>query len=182
MATNERQVIIVSGSPGAGKTTLARRLATELGFALIAKDDLKETLFDALEGPVGDLAFSRKTGGAALELLWMLAERCPKVILESNFRREGEWDRALFSKLTGAVVEVFCDCPEEECIRRYNERADGPDRHPAHIGHAPPNMYAECGQPFTDGPIVRVDTSREVDVTAVAERVTQALAELGQRS
>jgi len=38
------QVVFVSGSPGAGKTSLAVPLAAELGFALVCKDKIKETL------------------------------------------------------------------------------------------------------------------------------------------
>jgi predicted kinase len=39
--------------PGAGKTTLARPLAAALGFALLSKDHIKETLHDALPRPDG---------------------------------------------------------------------------------------------------------------------------------
>jgi hypothetical protein len=81
------QIVIVSGAPsGAGKTTLAKPLADALGFSLIAKDDIKETMFDALDGPPEDRAYSRSIGGASMALLWMLATRCPKVVLEANFR------------------------------------------------------------------------------------------------
>jgi predicted kinase len=41
-------VVLVSGVPGAGKSTLAGPLAAELGFALLAKDTIKEVLADAL--------------------------------------------------------------------------------------------------------------------------------------
>ncbi|HEY1641760.1 MAG TPA: AAA family ATPase [Streptosporangiaceae bacterium] len=43
-----RRVVLVSGAPGAGKSTLAGPLAAELGFALLTKDRIKETLHDAL--------------------------------------------------------------------------------------------------------------------------------------
>src|SRR4051812_24933063 len=41
-------IVLVSGAPGAGKTTLARPLAAALGFALLSKDHIKETLRDAM--------------------------------------------------------------------------------------------------------------------------------------
>ena len=39
-----RLMVLVTGAPGSGKTTLAGPLATELGFALLAKDRIKESL------------------------------------------------------------------------------------------------------------------------------------------
>lgn len=81
-----RGVVIVSGPPAAGKSTLADPLAAELGFTLIAKDRIKETLHDAL-GWVADidLAWSQRLGAAAMELLWALALGAPAVVLEANF-------------------------------------------------------------------------------------------------
>src|SRR5580693_3528843 len=43
-----RQVVLVSGIPAAGKSAIAGPLAAELGFALLGKDQIKETLADAL--------------------------------------------------------------------------------------------------------------------------------------
>jgi predicted kinase len=86
MQDSGRQVVFVSGAPGAGKTSLAIPLAAELGFALICKDKLKETLHDALGAPRPDLAWSRKLGAAAMELLWALAADAPSVVVEANFR------------------------------------------------------------------------------------------------
>ena len=74
-----RRLVYVSGAPGAGKSSLAGPLAAELGFTLITKDTLKETLHDALGAPEPDLAWSRRLGGAAMELLWRLAVDVPAV-------------------------------------------------------------------------------------------------------
>ncbi|MFI5047427.1 MAG: AAA family ATPase [Acidimicrobiia bacterium] len=82
------EIVLVSGAPGSGKTTLAVPLAERLGFALVAKDDIKEAIFDSLGGEAGNLTESQRYGAAAMELLWMLARRCPQVVLESNFRPE----------------------------------------------------------------------------------------------
>jgi len=71
-----RSLVLVSGPPGAGKTTIAGPLAAGLGFALLAKDRIKETLHDAL-GQQADLAWSQRLGGASMELLWALAADAP---------------------------------------------------------------------------------------------------------
>jgi broad-specificity NMP kinase len=40
--------VVISGLPGTGKTTIAEPLAAALGYVFIAKDDIEETLYDAL--------------------------------------------------------------------------------------------------------------------------------------
>ena len=66
-----RRLVYVSGAPGAGKSSLAGPLAAELGYALITKDTIKETLHDALGAPEPDLAWSRRLtalGGRPVEV------------------------------------------------------------------------------------------------------------------
>jgi predicted kinase len=48
--TDSRRLVYVSGAPGSGKTSLAVPLAAELGYTLLIKDRIKETLHN---GPVG---------------------------------------------------------------------------------------------------------------------------------
>jgi len=91
-AKTSRKILLVSGPPGAGKTTLARPLAGALGFAFISKDYIKETLFDVLGGTAGNLAYSKTIGGCAMELLWVLAENCLNVVLEANFRYRSAYE------------------------------------------------------------------------------------------
>lgn len=43
-------VLVITGAPGSGKSTLATRLAAELELPLVAKDDVKEALFEVRPG------------------------------------------------------------------------------------------------------------------------------------
>ena len=167
-----RRVVLVSGAPGVGKTTTAEPLAAMLGFALISKDHIKETLFDALNGKPGDLAYSRQIGGAAMEILWALAERCPQVVLEANFRPHSDYERSRISALEGQIVEVYCHCPREEIKRRFATRAQTEMRHPTHVlTTLPSELLDEYDGPIGIGTLIAVDTSTPVDVPSLLERI-----------
>ncbi|MEM8532477.1 MAG: AAA family ATPase [Chloroflexota bacterium] len=167
-----RRVVLVSGAPGVGKTTIAEPLAAMLGFALISKDHIKETLFDTLNGKQGDLAYSRQLGGAAMELLWSLAARCPQVVLEANFRPHSDYERSRISALEGQIVEVYCYCPREEIKRRFATRAQTGARHPTHIlTTLSSELLDEYDGPIGIGKVVEVDTSTPMDIPRLVERI-----------
>ena len=45
---SKRFILLVSGAPASGKSTLARALAQIFAYPLISKDTIKESLFDSL--------------------------------------------------------------------------------------------------------------------------------------
>lgn len=126
------KVVMISGAPGSGKTTLAKALAAKLNFALLSKDIIKETLFDNLGKENSDLSETRNIGGAAMELLWKLAGHCPQVIIEANFRPASAYEISKIEALNCQLIEIYCRCSPEEAMRRFAERADVSNHHPAH--------------------------------------------------
>jgi predicted kinase len=166
-----RKLIYVSGAPGSGKSTLAVPLAAELGYALLTKDRIKETLHDALGVPEPDRAWSRRLGAAAMELLWALAADAPAVVIEANFRPDHEYELDRIRELAAHPVEVHCACPPELAVQRYNARAT----HPVHVVTTLDlDAMAEYDRPVGIGSLVTIDTTAPVDVRAVGDRVRDA--------
>jgi predicted kinase len=167
----QRRIVVVSGSPGAGKTTIAVPLARLLGLPLICKDDVKESLIDALGDQDGDMAWSRKVGGAAWDVLWKLAERAPAAVLEANFRPRSAYERDRLLRLDARIVEVYCRCPAEVAMRRFHDRSQ--TAHPAHpLRDLTPEHAAEFDRPIGLGAVIEIDTTRPVDMEALAAQVT----------
>ena len=168
----DREIVVVSGAPGSGKTTLAAVLAPALQMPRIGKDLIKESLWDTLDPPKGDRQWSRQLGGAAMEVLWTLAALSPRVLIEANFRPHSDYERGKLASLSSRIVEVYCWCPSDVARQRFESRGTDPTHHPAHVDSTlDPELLAEFDQPMGLGNLIRVDTTLPVDVTALAEMI-----------
>jgi predicted kinase len=67
------RLIIICGLPGSGKTMLAESLSKHLKRPLLAKDAIKEQLYDELE--LRTLEDSKKIGKVSMDLLYNMAEK-----------------------------------------------------------------------------------------------------------
>jgi predicted kinase len=123
-------VVVVTGPPAAGKTTIARGIAQRLRLPLIAKDTIKEALFESLG--TGDLDWSQRLGAATYATMEALLKDTissgANVILEANFSRGSEIERRL-APLRARFVQIHCNAPLETLLERYGRR----ERHPGHV-------------------------------------------------
>ena len=162
-------LIIVSGPPASGKTTIASRIALEFGLPSISKDQIKETLFDTLG--IGDRDWSMKLGLASVVLMFKVIETQleagKSLVAEANFYTE--FDTPRFRDLKASyefnLVQVHCVAHTEVLLSRYRERWNTGARHPGHIDHNRTDdlergLAEAVWQPMTiDGRTVSVDTS-----------------------
>jgi AAA domain-containing protein len=68
-------LVVVSGAPGTGKSTVAAAVAGALRWPLISLDPVKEALADVLG--LGDENWSDRMGDAAAEVVFRLSARFP---------------------------------------------------------------------------------------------------------
>ena len=180
-------VVIVSGPPCAGKSTIARRIAERFSFPLAGKDMFKELLFDTLGWQ--DRAWSRKLGFASIELLFQFLEAQLRArrscIVESNFRPEYTTDRLL--DLQGRygfrLVQIQCVTQGDVLYARFKQRADSGERHPGHCDHATfeelrPQLLLGRMEPLDIGGVpIEIDTTDfgALDLDATLDRVARAI-------
>jgi predicted kinase len=131
--TRERPLlIVVSGAPATGKTTLARRLSEALSLPLLAKDDFREILADAFgaRSPAESRALIPATFAVYLAVLERLLTAGVGAIAEGNFFRGlAEDDLRPFLAHARAVV-IHCHTDHDLSVRRFIERHERPGRHP----------------------------------------------------
>ena len=167
-------LVVVTGPPAAGKTTVAREFATRLRLPLIAKDTIKEALFDGLG--TGDLAWSQRLGPPTFGVMLALAEDSleagASLVLEANFQCGSEVEARL-AALPARFVQVHCSAPLEVLVERYASR----DRHPGHVDSERIDALREAVESRRHNPLdlpgetIRIDTTGPVDLEAVVARV-----------
>lgn len=132
-------LIIISGPPCTGKSTLGKKIAKEFKLPFISKDDIKESLFNDLGH--SDREWSTKLGIAAYTILHHIIETLlsSKVsfIAESNFKPEFENERFLNLKKKYGFepIQIMCHADGEILFERFKKRTESGERHPGHVDH-----------------------------------------------
>jgi predicted kinase len=160
-------LIVVCGAPATGKTTLARRLASNLRSPLLEKDATKESLADTIGTP--DRDHSRRLGFASTRLLYDLATSVLRhgtsLLVECNFDRSFASADLERISTTSRVQIVQCWSDRETIVRRYRDRFLTGERHGVHFDlEALPGLIARLDRGAYDlstlgYPAITVDTT-----------------------
>lgn len=196
-----RYCILVTGIPASGKSTLAEKLADELGCPWFSKDKIKEILFDTVG--FQSRGEKNKLGLAGMEILYYAAEQCMKqgqlFILENNFEtvsREGLLK--LLDQYCYTAVTLRLTGDYQALYQRFSERDVSPDRHFGHVTNTcyPPkdgetediNRLSYEGYVYgiehrgmdkfrANGPCIEVDTTdfAKVDMEKIVKELREAV-------
>jgi predicted kinase len=182
-------LVIATGPPASGKTTLGRALAARLNMPFLYKDGIKEALFDTLGW--SDREWSRRLGIATYALLFHLLEMELAVgrslVVESNFDavRAGPAFLALRERYGFRPIQVCCVAEGAVLLERVRMRATSGERHPGHVelssmAELEPVLLRGRLDPLPlHGPIIEVDNTdfAKVYVEAITREVLVKLGE-----
>lgn len=177
------KVIVISGPPASGKTTLGKKLAAELHIPFFGRDDFKELLFDNLG--YHDREYSRQLGSASFALLFYCCDALFQTgvdcIVETTFHprdidRFEEWKKKYGTKF----LQIACFADPKILIERFSARVENGERHPGHVDHLNIESYKknlEEGHPSAQFQIgkepISVDTTdfEKVDFESLLEKI-----------
>jgi predicted kinase len=168
-------LVLVTGLPGSGKTTLAAPLAAKLDLPLIAKDRFKELLFDVLG--TGDLEWSRRIGQAAIMLQYDAMATIKSAVVDSALWTG--FSEPEIEALGLPVVQLYCQCPFEVARGRFFSRVEQGHRHRGYREDQMTYDHYERFRPLVNplrlkAPLVCADTTAPIDVDATAAALRAA--------
>jgi len=127
-------VVMISGVPGSGKTTLGWELSRRLHVPFVSRDDIKTGLHvtHRSSDPTEVWRFASTAFELFYEVTSMYLRADVSVVVEAAFHVErSEPDLARLAEL-GSCIHIAMTTPTEVCLRRYRARAEAGRRHPAH--------------------------------------------------
>lgn len=189
MKNKQPKLIIVTGRPASGKSTLAKWLSQELELPLVSKDNIREILFERLGWK--DRPWAQLLGRASVDLMFYFADAelgvGNSIIMDNSFHPPISTPRFqdLKEKFDAGSVQIICHSTKEILFERFKARAKTGNRHP---GHGDNDVLDELYKYLADekpqildigGLVIEVDTTdfEKIDYQGILKQVNSFLVE-----
>jgi predicted kinase len=159
-------LVVISGPPGAGKTTLAHRVARAAGCPAICRDEIKEGMVHAARGPGPGDELSVRTLSAFFGALELLLRAGVTTVAEAAFQ-DRLWRPGLEPLRGVAQIRiVHCTVDADVAFQRQLRRKED---NPLRQAHADPGAdeaaehalrYKVFDRVSVDAPWIEVNTTR----------------------
>ncbi len=133
-ATSNPYVVVISGMPGSGKTTLGWELSRRLHVPFLSRDDIKTGLHVTHRSDDPDEVW--RFAERAFEVFYGAATSYlnagVSIVIEAAFHSERSQADLAALAAHATLVHIAVETPTDVSLRRYRERAEAGQRHPAH--------------------------------------------------
>ncbi len=162
-------IIIITGRPAAGKSTLAKWLSKELQFPLVSKDAIREEFFDRLGWK--DREWAQLLGKASVDMMFYFARANlgvgHSIIMDNSFDPQvsNTGFQDLKNQYNANSIQIICDAEGDVLFERFKTRFESGNRHPGHGDETVLNglqqFLAGDYSSFLDigGSVIKVDTT-----------------------
>jgi predicted kinase len=183
MKRQHPKLIIMTGRPAAGKSTIGKRLSQDLKLPIISKDGIREVLLDRLG--CKDRPWAQLLGKAGIDMMFYFAraefEAGRSIILDNAFDPTLSSPRfqVLKADYNAESIQVVCNSDSKTLFQRFKTRVESGNRHPGHreddeFDHIWEILSKE-ESPVLDigGEVIEVDTTdfEKIDYPAILNQV-----------
>jgi predicted kinase len=177
-------LMIITGFPATGKTTLAKKLSEHFSLPLVCVDELKEMMFDRI-GNWEDMELFDSVSKASYDLMYytigLMLSIGRSCIIEAFLRAEMAEPRIakLKEQYNCRILLFQFNCDANKLIERYENRHNSNKRHPCHPENIPKDefiMREGKSQPINiDGETVIIDTTdyKKIDWSNIFNKVKE---------
>lgn len=135
-------LILLSGLPASGKSTIGNIISQKFNFPLIEKDMIKEILADSMHqfSKEDSIKFGKASRVLSYKIIEKLLTRNISCILEGNFypERDDNLFKIIQSKSNCIILQILIKTEKKVLINRFKNRFINGERHKIHLEHHMP--------------------------------------------